>query len=168
MSDPFYGTSAGFKAYWSVRGDDAITLTDDVDVEAALLVSSGYLDSAFLSSFGGLKLGGRDQIREWPRTGVQDIYGYYVPSTSIPREVENATYECAIRQIRTPGIFFKDFSPSKYRSVSISGAVSVDFATGTAFDFQTQMPQVAAILYPILSGSSSGRFSSLSGGVARV
>lgn len=169
MADPVYGDAEGFEAYWVARGQTAaIAAYDEPEITPALLVASGYLDAAFRSQFMGLKHGGRDQIAEWPRDGVQDIYGYAIPNTVPPREVVNATYEAALRQLQTPGIFFKDYNPSQYRSVSVSGAVSVQFAIGSAYDFQTQMPQLAAVLAPILTGLGSGSFSPLSGMVGRV
>lgn len=169
MADPVYGDATGFKAYWTDRGRQAAIIAySDIDIAAALLVASGYLDAAFRSQFAGLKHGGRSQIAEWPRDGVQDIYGYAVPNDVPPREVINATYEAALRHLQTPGIFFKDYNPSQYRSVSVSGAVSVQFAIGSAYDFQTQMPQLAALLTPILTGFGAGSFSPLSGMVGRV
>jgi hypothetical protein len=170
MADPVYGDADGFKSYWNDRGQQAaIVAFDDSEINPALLIASGYLDAAFLSQFMGLKTGGRNQIREWPRIGVQDIYGYAIPSDVPPREVINATYEATFRQLQTPGVFFKDYTPSKYRSVSVSGAVSVVYAIGSsAYDVQTQMPALAAILLPILTGMGSGAFSPLSGRVSRV
>lgn len=169
MADPVYGDAAGFQSYWNDRGQQAAIIAYEApDISAALLVASGYLDAAFMSQFMGLKHGGRSQIREWPRDGVQDIYGYAIDNTVPPREVINATYEAALRQLQTPGIFFKDYNPSKYKSVAISGAVNVVFAIGSAYDFQTQMPQIAAILLPILTGMGAGAFSPSSGAVARV
>lgn len=168
-TDTNYGNVSDFKTYWNNRGQQAVIIVfDDPTITAALLIASGYLDAAFLSQFMGLKSDGRAQLLEWPRIGVQDIYGYAIPSDVPPREIINATYECAFRQLQTPGIFFKDYTASKYKSVSISGAVSVDFAIGSAYDFQTQMPQIAAILLPILTGMGTGAFSPLSGAVGRV
>lgn len=169
MSDPAYGDTEGFQSYWNDRGQQvAIIAFDDDQISAALLVASGYLDAAFMSQWMGLKHDGRAQIREWPRDGVQDIYGYAIDNTVPPREVVNATYEAALRQLQTPGVFFKDYNPSKYKSVSVSGAVAAVFAVGSAYDFQTQMPQIAAILMPILTGLGAGAFASLSGGSGRV
>lgn len=164
MAD-FYGTVAGFKSYFTARGNTLAAAEDDPDIQAALLVASEWLDAAFLDSFDGLKVGGRAQIREWPRQGVTDIYGYSIPDDTIPREVESATYEATWRQLQTPGVFFKDYTPAKYKSVSISGAVSVEYATGSAYDFQTQQPMIAAILRPLFSCYSES--SALSGAVSR-
>lgn len=162
-----YGDATGFQAYWAARGDLTAAAMDDFDINAALIVASEWLDAAFRSQFGGSKVGMRDQERDWPRVGAVDIYGYSVADTAIPREVLSATYEAAFRQMTTPGVFFKDYTQSKYKSVAISGAVSVEYATGAAYDFQTQFPQIAAILAPILTGAGAGGFSSLSGAIAR-
>lgn len=163
----FYGDKAGFQTYWTDRGREIPGTWDDDSIAAALLVASEWLDRAFINSFAGLKVGGRAQIREWPRSGVQDIYGYSVADDAPPLEVINATYEAAFRQLTTPGIFFEDYKPGKYRSAAIVGAVSVVYAIGDAYSFQTQMPAIGAILYPII-GYSRGNFSALSGGTSRV
>ncbi len=168
MAETFYGDAAGFTAYWAARGVELPGTADTATIEAALLVASNWLDQSFISSFQGLKVGGRDQLLEWPRDGVQDIYGYYVSASVPPREVVNATYEAGYRQLITPGIFFKDYTPSKYKSVSISQAIAVEYAIGDAYAFQTQMPQIAAILYPIIGAMTAGAMSSLSGGTTRV
>lgn len=167
MADLDYGTVEGFQAYWQARGKEIPGTWDNDTIKAALLVSSEWIDAAFLMQFGGLKVGNRDQVREWPRFDVQDIYGYSVPSDSIPRELSNAVYEAMFRQLTTPGIFFKDYTPGKYTSATVFGAVSVQYAVGDAYSFQTQMPVIAALLRPILSHTAQGSYSSLSGGTGR-
>lgn len=167
MADDFYGTTGGLQAYCDARGLVLPGSIDPADIPKALLVASEWIDVSFISQFAGFKVGGRDQLREWPRIGVQDIYGYAVPSNAIPREVENATYEAAVRQLITPGVFFKDYTPGKYKSATVFGAVAVEYAVGDAYSFQTQMPQIAAILYPLLGGSG-GNYSGLSGDVRRA
>lgn len=167
-ADTNYGNVSDFKTYWNSRNQQtAIVEFSDDEITAALLISSSYIDAAFRSQFMGLKTDGRDQLLEWPRIGVQDIYGYAIPNDVPPREVINATYECAFRQLQTPGIFFKDYTPSKYKSVAISGAVTAVFAIGSAYEFQTQSPQIGAILTPILTGLGMGSFSPLSGASGR-
>lgn len=160
----FYGTATGFKAYWSARGSDQSAKLD-ADVNVALLIASEFIDRSFRSQWQGLKVGQRDQIRDWPRSGVIDRDGNAVESDVPPVEVENATYEAALRQLTTPGIFFKDYTPGKYKSVSITGALSVEYAIGNAYSFQTQMPAIGLILEPVLG--CAGSFSSLSGSIVR-
>lgn len=164
----FYGTAAGFKAYHIARGNDVpAEAVDDATVEEWLLVASEWLDGRYRSSFPGLKVGMRDQLREWPRNSAFDIYGYVVPSTSVPREVENATYEAALRQGQKAGALSVDYTPAKYKRAAVDGAVSVEYAGfASAFDAQTQIPIVDQILAPILTGC--GNVSALSGSTVRA
>lgn len=163
MAD-FYGTASGYKAYWLARGNDQSTVTDP-NVQVALLIASEFIDRSFGHQWQGLKVGQRAQVRDWPRSGVVDKNGYSVASDVPPVEVENAAYEAAFRQLASPGIFFKDYTPGKYKSVSITGALSVEYAIGDAWSFQTQMPAIGLILAPVLGCYSSG--SMLSGALVR-
>lgn len=170
MAD-FYGTAAGFTAYHDARGRSeqlAALDLDDAQIEAALLVASEWIDGKYFVNFCGVKVGMRDQIREWPRMGVTDVNGYPIDQNSIPREVENATYEAALRQLVTPGSLSVDYTPGKYESVSVDGAISVKFAKfNSAYETQTQFAVIDAILSPLLS-ARNGNFSSFSGAAVRV
>lgn len=164
----FYGTAAGFRSYHIARGNDvpAEAADDDEAILEWLLVASEWVDARFASSFGGLKVGLREQVREWPRTGAWDIYGYSIASDTIPNEVVRATYEAALRQGVSSSLTI-DYTPGKYKRVSVDGAVSVDFASfNSAFDMQLQIPIVGQILAPILTGR--GNVSSLSGDAVRA
>lgn len=169
MAD-FYGTAAGFIAYHTARGRaTAIADFDDPEIEAALLIASEWLDGKYFVNFSGYKTGQRDQIREWPRYGTFDNEGFSLPSDAVPREVENATYEAALTQLVSPGSLSVTFTPGKYKSARVEGAVSVEFAQfSSAFDIQTQFPIIDAILAPILSGYGSNAFSAMSGAGVRV
>lgn len=162
-----YGTVSGFKTYHTTRGRaDAIVEYDDDEIEAAKLVSSEWLDSKYRALFPGLKVGYRAQVREWPRQGGTDIYGYAIPSATVPDEINNATYEATLRELRLPGGLSKDYTPGKYKRVSIDGAVSAEYITGaSASDFQAQIAVIDEILSTILS--EAGSYSPLSGRVSR-
>lgn len=166
----FYGTATLFRVYHVARDNDLpIGALDDDTVESWLLVASEWLDGKYRASFGGLKVGLRPQIREWPRTSAFDIYGYAIPSTSVPIEVEYASYEAALRHAVTPGILTKDYTPSKYKRASVDGAVSVEYAQfGTAADIQTQFTIIDQILASILATIGQGSLSPLSGGTVRA
>lgn len=148
--DDRYGTPAGFRIYHTARGRDVTTYTDDrINVE--LLNASEFIDSAFGAQFGGCRVGQREQIRDWPRTGVIDRNGYAVPYTSVPGEIENGTYEAAYVQLVTPGALRVNFTPNKYKSVSLEGALSVQFANANdAADVQGQYPAIGAALANVL------------------
>lgn len=146
----FYGTVEGFRAYHAAR-DKTLAVRDDDEVEADLLIASEWLDARFRSSFGGLKLGGREQVREWARSSAYDIHGNLI--SGIPHEVENATYEAAAIQGAAPGSLSVNFTPGRYKSASIDGAVSVEFASfNSAADIQSEYAIVSEILAPILTG----------------
>lgn len=164
----FYGTVSGFKTYHAARNNDLPATADDDDIEAALLVASEWIDARYRAVFAGRKTGGREQVREWPREGVEDIYGYSIASDTIPREIENAAYEGALIQLVTPGALSVNFTPNKYKRVSVDGAVSVEYAAyGLSSEVQTQFTTIDGILFSILTGSGSG-FSSFSGASART
>jgi hypothetical protein len=166
--DDRYGTAAGFRAYHIARGNDvpAEAVDDDV-VNEWLLVGSEWLDGRYQASFPGLKVGMRAQLREWPRLSAFDIYEYAILSTSIPREVEAATYEAALRQGVAAGSLSVDYTPGKYKRAAVDGAINVEFAGfNSAFDTQKQIPIIDQILFPILTGS--GNVSALSGSAVRA
>lgn len=160
----YYGTAEGFRDYHTARGRDVSAYDDDAAVAVKLLVASEFFDGAFRDRFYGEKVAQLTQVREWPRTGVINYYGYGVPSTSVPVEVENATYEIAYRDSATLN---KDFVPNKYKRVSIDGALSVEFNMLDAAAIQTQMPILSQILQPLL-GIRGGSVMGLSSGMVRV
>ena len=164
---PDYGTVAGFRTYHGDRGRTVDSGTySDADVDAAKLIASEWIDGAYWSSFPGSKVSGRDQTREWPRTGVVDKDGYAVDDATVPPEIEYATYEATLRELQSAGALSKDYTPSKYRRVAISGSVSVDYENRQVTDIQTQFKIINEILAPILSRYAS--LSSLSGSTGRA
>ena len=169
MAD-IYTTPAVFKTYHEARGRNVDMFGDDAEIDAAGLVASEWIDGQYRSLFPGTKVGMRDQVREWPRVAAYDVYGYAIPSDSVPVEIINATCEAQYKQLVTPGSLLVDWTPSKYKSVSISGAVSVQFASFDSLgDMQTRIAIIAQILAPILTGNLNGAgFSGLSGGTTRV
>lgn len=159
-----YGSVASFKTYHTARGRDVAAYGDPA-IGAALLVASECLDARYQAKFPGFKIGQRAQIREWPRTGGIDIYGYSIAVDTVPTEIENATYELALRQLQSPGSLSVDWTPNKYRRASVDGAVAVEYASfGSSTDIQTQFNVVDEILGPILTAND---ISPLSGGACR-
>lgn len=172
MAD-FYGTIQGYKDYHTTRGRATeIATQDDTEIQAALLVASEWIDAQYRSvwiSTGTTKVGQRAQIREWPRYAFVDAYGYAVPSDSVPIEVNNATYEVALREVITPGSLSQDFTPAKYKSASVDGAVSVTYNTDiSATDVQIEIPVIDGILAPLLGFEGVGNMSAMSGRVVRA
>lgn len=141
-----YGTAVDFRAYHTERG----TLSDiysDKTVNAALLLASEWIDARFRTLFDGEKIGMREQVREWPRSGAVDFHGDAVATDRVPLEVEHATYEAALVQLVTPGSLSVNYTPSQYSQVSIDGALSVTYMPYSSADqLQTQYKKIEEIL----------------------
>lgn len=171
MAD-FYGTVQGFEDYITARGYEIPAVADDEDIAISLLVGSEWLDYRYISNWissGTYKNGGRAQVREWPRSGYIDAYGYAVASDAVPFEIERATYEAALRNLNALGSLMKDYTPNKYTQASVEGAVSVTFADfGSAYDTQLQIPVIDGILTPLLGSVLTANVSSLSGATLRM
>jgi hypothetical protein len=144
-----YGTIDNFLAYHELRGNEvpAAAIANDDLIASSLIVGSEWFDRTYLAQFDGYKTGGRDQEREFPRVGQADYYGYAIASDAIPREVEQAVYEATLIHLNTPGVLAVDYTPSKYKSVAVSGAVSVQYSEfNSSFDVQTKFSKIEQIV----------------------
>jgi hypothetical protein len=130
------------------------------------------VDAIYGPSFIGYKTAGFEQEREWPRTAAtvcSSTPNFTFETTDIPDRVVNATYEAAWRQAATPGSLMADYTPGKYKSVTIEGAISVDYRQfDNAYEIQVQIGSVDTLLWPLIDEYSGSRNSSLSGGSIRV
>lgn len=90
-----YISVAEFKAYHDDRGNDYSGAADDTAIEYAIVQGTDYIDQRFV--YVGQKIGGRDQVTEWPRSNVWDRDRYYV--MGMPYEVKEACAEYALRAI---------------------------------------------------------------------
>lgn len=164
MTD-FYGTAAGFETYHVARGRHVDQYHPD-DVNVALLVASEWLDGSFGYRWPGYKVGDRaQQTRDWPRSWVQDREGYPVSADFVPTEIENATYEAALRHLQDATVLNADHTPNRYKRVSIEGSVSAEYLSLSAEQVQKQFPIIGQILAPLLEGN--GGVSSISSGIVR-
>lgn len=155
MTSVFYGNLADALDYHTERGNIVWLAADDDDQTAALLIASEYIDNNFRTAFPGVKVGFRDQEREWPRNGAMDWLGYAILPPTIPIEILNATYEIALRQISKPGSLNVDFIQAK-NVVSVRVESAVDVTYSGVFDAQSAqvvMLNVQEILQPILVGN---------------
>jgi len=161
MSD-FYGTLIGAAAYHDDRGNAAwAAAATDALRTAALVRASAYIDATYLLSFEGLKAGARDQVLQWPRVGVTDIYGYSVPDDEVPVEIINAAYEGALRELATAGSLNPDIKAGGGVIKRVkAGSVEVEYAS-TA-DTRATFQRIEDILAPLL-----GRASPYSGTASR-
>lgn len=168
----FYGNVDDFETYHESRGRVIPVDWDDDYIESALLVASEWLDGQYGNVWSGYPTGGYTQERLWPRTSaVTNTYPEYIfEDDQIPDNVIKATYEAAFREATTQGSLQKDFTPNKYTSVSVDGAISVDYNTSIiqASDTQIQIPVIERLMQPLLNNSAQGSFSFYSGGASRV
>ena len=147
-----YGTVEGFREYCDLRGIilPAESIDDD-DVSSWLLIASEWLDHGYSDVFPGAKVLGRMQEREWPRRLARDRHGFDI-SDIIPHEVDYATYEAAAIQAVSPGSLSVNYTPSKYKSLSVDGAVSIEFKDfDSAVEAQTDFLKIRQILAPIFA-----------------
>lgn len=145
MAD-FYGTVDGYHTYHTER-ESLTGPHGDAAVLAALLVASEWIDARFVSLFCGLKVGMRAQVREWPRVGALDYYGYVIDQTTVPIEVEQATYEAALIHLTGSTPLSQNYTPARYKSVSVDGAISLEYANfNSADETQTQFKRIEDIL----------------------
>lgn len=149
----FYGTIVGADAYHLARGNPGWTGSDDVK-NAALLRASEALDALYpvLTWPDAIKTGNRAQERVWPLTGVYDVEGFTILVDEIPREVESATYEFAIRELVSPGSLHPDVRASeRKKSVSVQGAIAVTFASvSSSSDYALVVNSVSALMANLL------------------
>lgn len=157
MTTPFYGTADGFRAYLTARNLTAQHSNQDSTVNASLLVATEWLDARYRSVFPGLKTGGRTQVRQWPRRGASDIYGYYIDYLTVPAQIEDATYEAARVELGEPGSLTVNYTRPEYIEATINGALSVKYNTTlTARDIQKQIQLVDQALYEIIRPAAGG------------
>lgn len=168
----FYGNVEGMKEYLLARGKDLPPELTDEEINSALLVASEWLDGQYESSWIGYKTNGFKQERSWPRSNViVQYYPYYLfGNDEIPEQVVKATYEAAYRHITKPNCLQTDYIPSQYKSVSVSGAVSVEYSNlvTSAGDSQLEIPAIQVLMEMLLDSDKTGNLSSLSGKAVRV
>ncbi|TEB83700.1 DnaT-like ssDNA-binding protein [Pseudomonas aeruginosa] len=160
MAD-YYGTVAGADAYHQARGNAAWAAAAEADKEAALARASAYIDglgtqqpvSGCVLVFPGKKAGGRAQALQWPRAGAVDRDGGPIPADEVPREVEQATYEAALRELLKPGSLNPDYVATTAVKRAKVGPLETEFFGPTDGDEQPNKPFVGIIndlLVPIM------------------
>jgi len=151
-----YGSVANFKSYHNDRGNSYVGYDDD-EIAVALLKASEFIDYRYFTGFVSYKTGERAQVREWPRIGVLDVYGYPIANSEIPREVENATYEAALKGLASPNVFFVDHTPNKYEYVAIDTIKAAFNKTITqSADRQNQFAIIDSILESLIAKNRIG------------
>ena len=94
-----YTDSTYYKSYFNSRGTD-VSGQLDVDIDAALLVATEYLDDTY--SFTGYRVV-ETQEQAWPRSSVYTKEGILVSSDSVPAKVKDAACELAYIELTQTG-----------------------------------------------------------------
>jgi hypothetical protein len=138
-------------------------------MNSSLLVAAEWIDGIYGEQFAGIKTDGFTQDREWPRTGAVTNTDppYLFTDTQIPDRVINAAYEAAWRHGNNPGCLEVDYTPGKYKSVSVDGALSVQYREIDGADIQIQIAAIDRLLWPLLDCKYGGGLSGLSGSLTR-
>lgn len=163
-------TVDGFEQYHSTRGRVIPGTWDNTAIEGALLIASEWIDNIYGNLFIGQKTDGFLQEREWPRinASVLDVrYPYIFGREEIPERITKAVYEAAWRQASNPGSLMVDYTPGKYKSVKIDGAVSVDYAQfSSSAEIQTTYPIIDSLLSVLMT--TAGQLSAYSSSTVRA
>lgn len=109
-----YGTLAGFRSYWTDRGNSAPTDADDADANAALVRASDHIKYRYVANL----------IKGYDET--LDV-------------VEYATYEAALLELSTVGFFSKTYTPAQQKV--LTGVDKIRWTvTGDASNKYAQAP----------------------------
>ena len=155
----FYGSVEAADQYHQDRANTAWA-GDEVAKQAALIRASVYIDGRYRkllasgvwqSLFPGVKTEGRGQAREWPRTGAYDYEGNPIPADQVPVEVEQATYEAALREIVEPGSLSPDFVSASLVKREKVGPLETEFAVSVGADAAESVRPVISIIDEVIA-----------------
>lgn len=155
----FYGTVAAADAYHAARANTAWA-GDEAAKQAALIRASAYIDGRYrklmpsgvwVSLFPGTKTVGRAQAREWPRTGAVDYEGNRLSPIEVPVEVEQATYEAAIRELVSPGSLSPDYVASQTIKREKVGPLETEYVTATGEGAAGSVRPVVSVIDEIIA-----------------
>ena len=130
-----YTTSTYYKAYFLARNID-VTAQLDIDIDAALLVATEYLDDIY--EFVGIRVL-ESQDNKWPRSGAYTSENILLSSATIPDKIQQATCELAyIEQTQAGGLqpLFNGKVISKEADSigTLSTSIEYDTASSEAYD----------------------------------
>jgi hypothetical protein len=128
--------------------------------DAAVRVATRYLDGTYRWAYSGMRKRQRDQGLEWPRINAVAMLNYPIADNEVPRELQDATCEAAIREVAAPGTLSPDIQSSTITSIT-ADSVSVSFGAG-GYTGSQSFASIDLMLAPILQQTNS-----LSGRVGR-
>lgn len=151
-----YVTVAEVDAYAASRGYADWTGPIE-DKEAAIRRAEAWIDGAYRDRFPGTKLAGRDQVAEWPRLNAYDSEGNLVEG--IPYEIQDATKEAAMREIKVPFSLTPDIVLGKEKVLTGVGSVKWEaLGKGTIHDLMPTLTSVDQALSGLIGTKRNAIF----------
>lgn len=135
----------------------AITLASDDDQDAACIRASATLDLMYRMAYPGYRTVGRNQAMEWPRTAAYDYEGIIISTGVVPKEIQQATCELAIRELAEPGSTAPDLDRGGQIQSFRAGSVAVTYGAGATA--QTVFSVVEGIMASLIGTASPFAFS---------
>jgi len=146
-----YVSIAEADAYF-VDTDPTWGLLTDPSKTTHLIKATRFIDGRYRTRFAGVRLRGRTQVLEWPRSGVQDIQGY--PLQGVPIEIKNATCESALRDII--GDLIPDVDRGGMERAVTVGPIKIEYEPGAPGSKTYEV--IDNMLSGIMNVSASVRF----------
>lgn len=145
-----YGTDEDFQAYAEGAGQTVPT----AGLAALRQRGSAYIDGLYGARFSGVPTAGVQQERAWPRSGAT-AFCQSIASDLVPLRVEQASYEAALIEARSPGSLSIVVDPSKrVKRQKVEGIEREFFDPGAGLDGSSIGPVSSVIdglLAPLLT-----------------
>lgn len=109
--------------------DNTAWTGSSIQKEAALRKATQYLDGKYSSSFPGTRLTDTQSL-SWPRTGALYTDDIAIDDASVPREIENACAELAVKSLSAE--LDPDISKSDRAIRETVDVITVVYAPGTS------------------------------------
>jgi hypothetical protein len=136
--------------------DTAWGLASDGNKEKALQLATQYIDLEYGMQFKGIRALGTQALC-WPRYNVYDDDNYYVASDDVPRQIEHATVEAALRVIAGDTLLETQSNPGSIKSESKTigpMSKSIEYMGGKPASGVKVYPKIRALLLPLLESST--------------
>lgn len=129
----------------------------DTAREGALIRATQWLDATYKSRYPGLRLQGRTQPLQWPRSGAYDVDGNEIAEDEIPQEIMAATCEAALRELSSPGSLAPDYNNSQRVVSEKVGDLAVTYSDSTsAADMTPVFSMIDGILSSLFVATQDG------------
>ena len=150
-----YGSVVGATAYHASRANTGWADSPADAAEAALIRASVWLDGTYGARWPGQRADA-EQYLAWPRINATDAEGFALADDVVPRAVEHATYEAALRELAAPGSLSPDYTPAQGVKSETVGPISVTYRDGTGTQWRPIASAVDDILASLIGRRSSG------------